>query len=131
MRWPIPSMSILTTTGSSFLSLSLSLSLSPTDLSALLLIFRFFFGLICGFVFLVRLIRLLLVFRFLLVAFGRERRLVVLAKNGQVDAARDAVFVAGHVETGGCEGDVSRCREIEILAVLVEDRVRARRSCRR
>src|SRR5262249_15434824 len=68
------------------------------------------------------LLRGLLFGDFLFVAFGGERRGVGLLQDRDVDAARRAVRVAGHVEAEDARADVSAGGEVDILAALVEDR---------
>ena len=80
-------------------------------------------GLVFCFVFVLVLIGLLFVLGLLFVAFGRQWRLLVLAKHRNVDAARDAMLVARHVETRGRQRDIGRSSEVEILAVLIPYRI--------
>ena len=67
----------------------------------------------------------------LFVALGRERRGHVVGQHHQVDAAGHLVLVAGHIEAAGGGAVVGAGGEVEILAVAVECRIAAHRSCHR
>ncbi len=61
--------------------------------------------------------------RLLFVALRRQRRRDIVRQHDQVDAARDFVLVAGHVEAADRGAVVGAGGEVEILAVAVEGRM--------